>query len=245
MTPCRTLWWSWWHARSLDPTMVDLALIPIVTAVYAGALAYACTDAVQGSSRGFWVFFAVLAVLAVASLARMFRDGTLLDLFRWRQGDVFFGAVLAAALGVCLYVGRGALAPKDSPAQAWLLRLYLQLPPPASGTLCAFGQSLAFFAVGAMDEIVWRGAQQQAVEERVGIRRGWLVTTALYGVAHLPTITLFAMPIAGKNPLALLAALLVSIVFGFLVGRLQRLPPALIGHGLLSYLMATQLRPWG
>ncbi|MFO0661911.1 MAG: hypothetical protein U0165_19070, partial [Polyangiaceae bacterium] len=52
------------------------------------------------------------------------------------------------------------------------------------------------------------------------------------------------MPLAGRNPLPIFVSVFVGLVLGFLVGRIQRLPPALIAHALLSYAVTMQFRLW-
>jgi membrane protease YdiL (CAAX protease family) len=53
------------------------------------------------------------------------------------------------------------------------------------------------------------------------------------------------MPSVGKNPLVILAALFCGAVWGFLVARKQRLPPALLSHALFTYAMTSEFRLWG
>jgi len=217
-------------------------LLPVLAVlVIGGASQLAFADRFAGQGAVVWILLAANGALSVLSLWRMWRDGTLLDLFKWRSGDVALGAVTALVLGAGVVIGRQLVVPHGSPMDAWLIRLYLQLGPVPQGSARLIF-ALAIVAVAVLEEIVWRGMVQQVLEENLGIRRGWIFAAILYALAHLPTLWVLAMPPAGKNPLILLAALFCGAVWGFLVARKQRLPPALISHALFTYAMTSEFR---
>ncbi|MCS6900401.1 MAG: CPBP family intramembrane metalloprotease, partial [Polyangiaceae bacterium] len=147
----------------------------------------------------------------------------------------------ALLLGVGVVAGRQLVAPHGSPMDAWLIRLYLQLGPiPQGSARLVFAMTIV--AVAVLEEIVWRGMVQQILEEHLGVRRGWIFGAILYALAHLPTLWTLSMPPVGKNPLVLLAAFFCGAVWGFLVARKQRLPPALVSHALFTYALTSEFR---
>jgi hypothetical protein len=224
---------------------MDQILPLLVLLVVGGASAVAFSDAYAARPAMLYVLLVPYAALAVVAIWRMWRDGTLLDLFRWRSGDIATGVFGALGLGVGVYLGRQFIAPKGSPSESWVVRLYLQLGdvPADRGKTVVY--SLLIVLIALLEEVVWRGMVQQILEERMGIRRGWVATTMLYALAHVPTAWALAMPPMGKNPLLVLAALLCGAVWGFLAARKQRLAPALVSHALFTYGLAVQFRLWG
>lgn len=225
--------------------MIDKLIPLLAVLVGGGASALAFSDRFAAQPAVLWILLAANGLLALVAFWRMWRDGTLVDLFRWRSGDVTLGALVALLLGAGVLLGRQLIAPRGSAMEGWVVRIYLQLgPTPAEhSSLLLF--SLGVVTVAALEEIVWRGLVQQVLEEYLGVRRGWIVGAVLYALAHAPTLWLLAMPPAGKNPLLVMAALYAGAVWGFLVARKQRLPPAILSHVLFSYGLAIQFRLWG
>lgn len=224
--------------------MIDRLLLALPVLVIGGASAFAFSDRFAARSAVVWILLAANGLMAIAALWRMWRDGTLLDLFKWRSGDVALGAGSALLLGAGVMIGRQLVVPHGSPVEAWLIRLYLQIGPVPQGS-ARLTFALAIVAVAVLEEIVWRGMVQQILEEFLGVRRGWIFAAILYALAHLPTLWALAMPSVGKNPLVILAALFCGAVWGFLVARKQRLPPALLSHALFTYAMTSEFRLWG
>jgi uncharacterized protein len=223
---------------------VDRA-IPILCLLLVGGANFAAFSAASAARPAvlYWLLGAYVP-LGILAFWRMDRDGTMLDLFRWRSGDIALGGAVAIGLAASMYFGRQMVAPRGSVNEAWLMRLYLHLGEmPAERTKLVL-LSLGIIAVAALEEIVWRGLVQQVLEEWLGARGGWLSATALYALAHVPTIWLLAMPSAGENPLLPLAAAYCGIVWGFLTARLQRLPPALVSHVLFTWGLAAQFPLW-
>ena len=190
------------------------------------------------------VLAAAYAPLVALAIWRMWRDGTLLDLFRFRSGDLTLGVGIAVFLGACCWLGRSLLAPRGSPADMLVMRIYLQLGeiPTERSTYALVALALVLIALA--EEIVWRGLVQQVLEESWGVRVGWLGTAGLYALAQAPTIWLLGVPGSPRNPLLVTAALFCGVVWGFAVGRMQRLPPALLSHAAFTFALALQFRLW-
>lgn len=224
--------------------MIDRAIVPLVVLVIGAANAFAFRS--QFATQRSFLLLLLGPYLAFAGLAlwRMWRDGTLLDLFRFRAGDISLGALVAGLLYAATFAGRTIFAPSGSAQESWVIRIYLQLGELPEARDTYLWVSLGVVAVALAEELTWRGLVQQVLEERLGTKRGWLATTALYGLAHVPTVWLLAMPGAGKNPLLVLAALFCGLIWGFIVGRIQRLPPSLISHAFFTFAVAMQFRLW-
>lgn len=218
--------------------MKRVALCVVVLTLAHG---FAFQEAFAGSP---W-FFAALAVpyalLAALALHYFWDQGTLLDKLVPRWGDLSIGALVAMLLLVASWLGRSALAPSGTPRQAWLYRIYLQLGDPEV-LQHSVALSAGLLLIPVAEELVWRGMVLDLVSERVGSRRGWLVTTLLYTLAISPTIFALRDPTAGLNPLLPTAALGAGLVWSFLAGRLGRLPPVAISHMAFTYFSAVQFR---
>ena len=223
---------------------VDKLAAPVVTVLSTAALGYAFSQPIMGSLTFFYVTGGLYFVLALVAVARMFRDGTLIDMFKWRSGDLAIGVGSALALGLAIHGGRMVLAPRMSLKELWVARLYAQLPEPGVGGQRLLLLIAALAVVSALMIIAWQGLVQQALEEWLGVRRGFIVTAVLFALAHAPTIKLCEMPGAGLNPLLVFATLLCGLVWGFLAGRLQRLGPSLVSSMALAISLVTQFRVW-
>jgi len=173
------------------------------------------------------------AVLLVAALVWLARRHELRAKLRPVSLDITLGALVAAGLYLpCFMIATLLLAP-PSPRAAWILRLYLQIGDPrVTGTLAV---GVGVLALGAAEEVVWRGWVMAALGERYGERRAWLVSSALYGLAHLPTAWLLAGTDAGPNPLLVSAAVGCGLVWGWLALRFGRLAPSIFAHALFSW----------
>jgi hypothetical protein len=93
------------------------------------------------------------------------------------------------------------------------------------------------------EELVWRGFVLEELTERFGTRRGWLVAALLYALAALPTVYLQRDPVAGPNPLLVMAAFGCGIVWTFMAGRFGRLLPGVFAHLVFTYFSAVQFSP--
>jgi membrane protease YdiL (CAAX protease family) len=113
------------------------------------------------------------------------------------------------------------------------MRLYLQIGDPDAEGQVLVGASV--FLIGALEEVTWRGLVLRELAIPGGETRAWLLSTALYMAAHLPTLFLLSDPRAGLNPLLVMASLGCGLVWGRIAIRADRLVPAIFAHALFSW----------
>jgi len=214
-------------------------LVVFVAALATYTVAFRPTFA---DSAMFYVVFGVPHVALAAYAARSLAEqGKLRARITPTYGDISIGALSGIALLVASWGVRSVLAPSGSPRQVWLLRLFLQLGDPErlqhsvllTGALCV---------IVLTEELVWRGFVLEELTERLGPRRGWLVAALLYALVALPTVYLQRDPIAGPNPLLVVAAFGCGIVWTFMAGRFGRLLPGAFSHLVFTYFSAVQFR---
>jgi CAAX protease family protein len=126
-----------------------------------------------------------------------------------------------------------AFAPHGSPREAWVIRLYLQLGDPEA--LERELVSAAVFLVAALEEVTWRGLVMRSLEVGYGTRWALVASALLFGAAHVPTMFLLSDPVAGLNPLIVLAAVGCGLVWGAMFWRTSRLLPAIFAHAFFSW----------
>src|SRR5262249_33891812 len=98
------------------------------------------------------------AVLCVAAVLQMRRDGTVSSKLRPRSGDLTFGALAAAMLYFGAFAGRELISPRGSVREAWVARIYHQVGiSPELGNHRVIVISIALIVLAALEEILWRG----------------------------------------------------------------------------------------
>lgn len=211
----------------------------LVTAVIAAAMGWSMRES-TAASAAMWLGLAVpYAVLSALALHRFKKDGTLRDVLRLRAGDFTIGALIAGLLFAGAYGVRHLLFGPGSSKTIWLFRIALQLgtvrPSPGLFALVA--------AIGALEELVWRGLVLTALTDSLGSRRAWPVAALFYAAAHLPTAITLGDSLAGPNPLLPIAALGAGLVWSFAARIFGRLPPLIISHAFFTYFAAAVLLP--
>ena len=222
--------------------MLDRLVVPVVLMV--AGLANALAFSPRFAGRPHFIGILVVAYLALAAIAiyRMHRDGTLRDLFRVRTGDIALGVGTTLGIAAAIFLFRAYALPATSPANVWLLRVYLHIGKIPDDRAAYALLAAGFIAMALLEEITWRGLVQQVIEEHLGVRRGWLLTAGLYGLAYVPTLWMLRMPPAGLNPVLPAAALFCGTIWGFLAGRIQRLPPVMLSHAVFLFAFGLQVR---
>lgn len=173
------------------------------------------------------------AVLTAAALLRLQRRGELRAVMRPAAGDLTFGAVTAGLLYGAAMAAHLTITPRGTPREAWIVLTYLQIGDPALVNLHLLGGVI--FVIAALEEIVWRGLVMRVLQAPLGPQRAWLLSTVLFGAAHLPAMFLLRDPIAGLNPLLPLAATGCGFVWGYLANRTGRMIPAIFAHALFTW----------
>jgi membrane protease YdiL (CAAX protease family) len=194
---------------------------------------------------GTWKFWAALAgpytLLSAYALWRLWDEGTAFERLAPRWGDFSLGFVTAALLLGASWAARGVLVPTGTPRYLWFLRVYAQVGD-ADAVQRSLGFTLALLFIALGEELTWRGWVLPAAETRFGPRAGWLVAALAYAAAHVPTLFALGDPIAGPNPLLVLAALGAGLVWTFVAKMTRRLPPVIISHLAFSYFSVVQFR---
>src|SRR5262249_43834006 len=95
--------------------------------------------------------------------------------------------------------------------------------------------SAGLLLVGALEEVSWRGIVLDSLEARLGKRNAALVSSALWAVAHVPTLYRLGDPVAGPNPVLVGAAFGCGLVWAYLRYRTDRLAPAVLSHAIFSW----------
>ncbi len=205
----------------------------LVAAAGGTAVSLACAPARAGRPDILALIGGTYGLLLVGTVVWLARRGELRRQLTPSRGDISIGALLAVGTYMLATLGHHLLTPQGSVREPWILRLYLQVGDPV--VTAAWQVGLAVMAIAAVEEIVWRGWVQGALSAAYGERRGWLMASALYGLAHLPTAMLLGDPSAGLNPLLPLAALGGGLIWGLLAWRFGRLAPSVFAHMLLSW----------
>ncbi len=212
----------------------------LAVALGTGASAFSLRPAVAGS-LWMWLGLAIpYGALSAIAVYKMHRDGVLRTRLVPKSGDIALGLVTGAVLVLGAWATTAVIAPAGSEKIAWVYRVLLLMGGPdairASVLLTA-----ATLAIAGFEELTWRGLVLSSLEEKIGTRRAWYVSAWLYAGAMLPTVYSLRDPNAGLNPMLVLAALGVGLVWGLLVSKTGRLVPAILSHMVFTYFAPSAL----
>ena len=204
--------------------------------------------ALRPALAGTWTMWIALGApyLALSAFAvfSFWKAGTLAERLKPRWGDLSIGIVIAAILLFGSWGVRALLTPAGTDRQAWLFHIYLQIGRPEI-IQKSFALTTVLLLIAASEELIWRGVVLDQLKARVGDRRAWLLTTVLYATAVVPTAFTLADPVAGPNPLLVVAALGCGLFWSFTASILGRLPPVIISHMVFTYYVSVQFHPPG
>lgn len=227
-----------------------LAVLPVVLLIMAASTF--SFDPLRAGTPG------VFAAMVVANVAAgiwaglwAHREGLISDWITPRWGDI----TAALVLGVVTFAGAWAflrfVAPSGTPREVWLARVYLQVGGPdvlRSRLTSAF---VGIVLAAAAEEMVWRGYVTARLESTFGSRRAWMVSAVLYALAHAPTAWLLRDTVVGPNqvlgpnPVVVLGALGLGILYGGVVRVTGRLIPLILAHALFDWAAIVMFRFWG
>jgi membrane protease YdiL (CAAX protease family) len=156
------------------------------------------------------------------------RLGLINDLRMQVPRKVWIGLLTAVVLYGFFWLGHQLL--QFLPLTAAGLQKIYQLKGDASMLRVALLLGLLF---GPAEELVWRGAIQRAFTERYGARRGLVVTTLFYAVAH----------IASGHPLLLCTALVCGLFWGYLFQRTGSVLLVAVSHAAWALALFVFLPP--
>jgi membrane protease YdiL (CAAX protease family) len=200
----------------------------------------------RAGTKSFWAWAVLPSVgLAGLGLARAYRDGELRDWLKFVWGDPTRGIVSAAVMVAAALAFVHVVAPAGSPRESWMARLYLQFGDPAALREHAVEVAAVIVVAAAAEEIVWRGLVTQLLAEAIGSRRAWVWAAVLYAVAHVPTVYCLRDPVAGANPVLVLAALALGLFWGGMARAFGRLTPGILSHIAFDWCVIMMFRLWG
>jgi hypothetical protein len=216
------------EGRGIAPFAITL----VITAVIAGAFAFALRPENAGERASFAALFVPYLVFGGYAVYRL-KSRDELHLLRPRSGDITFGALVAFLLYGLAFVVHALFTSHGEPREAWIIQVYLLLGNPFSDArhLVAIGVT----AIGLLEELTWRGLVTPMLEPRLGPLRAAVVSTALWSAAHLPTVFLLSDPMAGPNPLLVAGTIGCGFAWSYLRWRMERLVPVLFSHGLFTW----------
>lgn len=217
-----------------------MKIAALVVALVAGAMAFSFRESLAGT-RMMWIGIVVpYAALSAFALYRLYDDGTLLDVFRVKAGDVSLGVLTAGlAYGGAWAFERFFLS-TSAPRLAWLFRIAVQI---GGGRPSPLLMGVAIVGLAAAEELVWRGLVLGALSETLGTRRAPPLAAGAYALAHVPTMFTLGDADVGPNPLLVVAAFGCGLLWSFTASLVGRLPPVIVSHAVFSYFAVAMLLP--
>lgn len=225
--------------------MRNVAYLAAIVVTFAVAAHFAFNVSRAGTPTFFWLMAVPIVVLAVIGILRAHHDGVLKNWLSIRSGDFSRGFAATAILFGSAYAFVQLVAPPASERASWLARIYLQLGDPAVLRKNVGWVVLVLIAIAIAEEIVWRGLVLSLLEELVGSRRAWVWAAVLYALAHVTTIGALRDPVAGPNPVLVLAALVAGLLWGGMVRVFGRLWPSIFSHVFFLWTVVMMFRLWG
>jgi membrane protease YdiL (CAAX protease family) len=222
-----------------------LVMVAGVVAIV-GAGQWLAFDLDRAGGVSFWAWaIGPTALVAVYALVRAHRDGDLEQLVRPAWGDTTRGILSAAMLVAAAIAFVHVVAPAGSARESWTARLYLQLGDPRWLRGHASLVTALVVTAAAAEELVWRGLVPSLLAERVGSRTAWAWAAVAYALAQLPTLVALRDPEAGLNPLLVLAALGLGLVWGGMARFSRRIAPSVLSHAAFDLAVILLFRLWG
>ncbi|MBX3184899.1 MAG: CPBP family intramembrane metalloprotease [Polyangiaceae bacterium] len=218
-----------------------MPLVALVVLVVGASHAYFLRLDFAGSATMYLGIGLPYLLLGSLTLHHLWSEGTLSERLTPRWGDVGLGGLLGLGLVGASWVVREQLLPATAMERVWVLRLFAQIGD-SKVIQSSLTLTLLLFSVALLEELVWRGLVLGQLEQRFGLRRGWILTALLYAASLLPAMWATRVEPVGLNPLLPLAALGCGLVWSFTAARLGRLPPVLISHAVFTYFAGVVFR---
>ncbi len=205
----------------------------LVTGVSAAGIALACQLPSSGSKLLLAAVGGPPLLVALLSGWRLHRRGELKERLAPRRGDITLGAVMAAGLYGLALLAHKLFTASGAMGEPWVARIYLQLGGPAVTT--ALPVALGLLAVGALEEVAWRGGVMGWLGEAHGLRNAWWMSAVLSALAYAPTVILLGSPFAGPNPVLAVGVLGGSLLWGAVSVWTGRVAPAAFSRAVLLW----------
>lgn len=190
---------------------------PVIGFIAATVLWFIMFAPVTAPLVNFWMLMTLSAAsLTIYSL--IVRRAELAAAFRVSIRDVAIGLATAALLYGVFFVGDAVSRLLFSFAQQQVGGVYATRTQADTRLIGA----LLLFIIGPAEEIFWRGFAQEQLMQRFGAAPGFLVTTAVYTLVHVPSL----------NFMLIMAALIAGLFWGWMYLKLRRLAPCIISHAV-------------
>jgi membrane protease YdiL (CAAX protease family) len=217
-----------------------------VVVVLVGVGAWLGFQPERGGTPAFWVLVgAPTVVLASIAAWRAHKDGDLAEWLKPKWGDFSRAFFAAGLLFASAYGFARIVCATGSPREIFLVSLYGQIGDPRVLQQNAIAVGVGIVVLAIAEEILWRGAVTQLLEEKIGSSRAWIVSAALYALAHVPTMWSLRAGGGALNPIMPLAALAAGLLFGAMARRFDRLAPGIVAHALFDWLVVMMFPLWG
>jgi membrane protease YdiL (CAAX protease family) len=217
-----------------------MKIAALVTAVVAASMAFAFRLSLAGTPTMWFGVGIPYAALSALALYRLYDDGTLLDVFKIRAGDVTLGVLTAGLAYGGAWAFEHFFISTSAPRLAWLFRMAAQI---GSGRPSPVLLGLIIVGLAVAEELVWRGMVLGALAESFGTRRAAPLAALAYALAHVPSMFTLADSDVGLNPLLVIAAFGCGLVWSFTATLTGRLPPVIVSHAVFSYFAIAMLLP--
>jgi membrane protease YdiL (CAAX protease family) len=183
-------------------------------AIYTLPVAYAVWYfAFQGGVLNFWIRITIAAFILLATALVVGRKELSL---RPTIVGTAVGLVSAVLLYLFFWSGYQVLSSNAQFAGTISSVYSLKGAEPVS-----FIATVLLFPIGPTEEIYWRGLIQQALSKRLATRSSIILTSAIYGSIHIPTL----------NPSLIFVAFIGGLVWGYIYSR-WGLAASIVSHVL-------------
>jgi membrane protease YdiL (CAAX protease family) len=160
-------------------------------------------------------WFASLYGIMFIPIALTIREQNL----RLRDLGMTFSKIYLLPLAIILGIGLGII-------EYIILRPPALIPNLTPGEIFKLG-IVMFFFIGAVEEIIFRSMLQQRLEEKIGLFKGLIVTSIIFGAMHS----------GYSNYYEFLFACFAGLTIGFGFQRTRSLPFAVIAHGVNNIIL--------
>ena len=192
-------------------------IYPVIGFCGAAILWFIMFSPLTAPSVNFWFTMSCSAASLTAYSLILRRQETGL-IFQMRLSDLFIGLGAAAILYGLFYLGNTISHMIFSFAGQQVSGVYATK---SQANTALIGALLLLLIVPA-EEIFWRGFAQEQLMQKLGLWKGFLITTLVYTLVHLPSM----------NFMLIMAALIAGLFWGWMYLKFRRLSVCIISHAV-------------